>query len=149
MISIDRAALEANGLQSVGDVLFGITTRDGGALRNAPAPPAMSVVSDGYGFSGGSFGEALDSVIFYPVALMSWLPLAKSAGITNDWALHLFDGWSTQTTLRVIAFNWVFKVAVEVLMTPVTYAVCNWLKRAEREDFYDRDTDFNPFSLKD
>jgi hypothetical protein len=23
-----------------------------------------------------------------------------------------------------------------------------WLKRAEREDYYDRDTDFNPFTLK-
>jgi hypothetical protein len=37
---------------------------------------------------------------------------------------------------------------VEVVMTPVTYVVVNTLKRAEREDHYDRHTDFTPFSLK-
>jgi hypothetical protein len=30
-------------------------------------------------------------------------------------------------------------------MTPVTYAVVNFLKRAEHEDVYDRETNFNPF----
>jgi hypothetical protein len=34
-----------------------------------------------------------------------------------------------------------------VLATPVTYRVVNALKRAEHEDFYDRDTNFTPFSL--
>jgi hypothetical protein len=36
---------------------------------------------------------------------------------------------------------------MEALMTPVTYAVVGFLKRAEREDVYDRDTNFNPFSM--
>ena len=36
----------------------------------------------------------------------------------------------------------VYKVAV-------AYAVVGWLKRAEREDFYDTDTDFTPWSLED
>jgi hypothetical protein len=39
-------------------------------------------------------------------------------------------------------------VGVEVAFTPVTYAIVGWLKRAEREDFYDRDTDFTPFSVR-
>jgi len=30
----------------------------------------------------------------------------------------------------------------------VTYKIVAWLKRAENEDYYDRKTDFNPFSLK-
>ncbi len=34
VLTIDRAALEATGLTSVGDVLFNITASDGGALRN-------------------------------------------------------------------------------------------------------------------
>jgi len=40
------------------------------------------------------------------------------------------------------------KVGVEVLFTPLTYRVVAWLKRAEREHYYDRDTDFTPFTLK-
>jgi hypothetical protein len=34
------------------------------------------------------------------------------------------------------------------VFTPLTYAVVGWLKRVEQEDYYDRDTDFNPFTLK-
>jgi hypothetical protein len=37
---------------------------------------------------------------------------------------------------------------VEVVFTPVTYKVVGFLKRAENEDYYDRKTDFNPFTLK-
>jgi uncharacterized PurR-regulated membrane protein YhhQ (DUF165 family) len=44
--------------------------------------------------------------------------------------------------------QFVIKVGVEVVFTPVTYKVVNALKRAEHEDYYDRNTDFNPFSLK-
>ncbi len=40
------------------------------------------------------------------------------------------------------------KVGVEVVLTPVTYRVVAWLKHAEREDYYDRDTNFNPFRLQ-
>ncbi len=34
VLTIDRAAIEATGLTSVGDILFNITSSDGGALRN-------------------------------------------------------------------------------------------------------------------
>jgi hypothetical protein len=33
-------------------------------------------------------------------------------------------------------------------MTPLTYRVVNFLKRAESEDYFDRKTDFTPFSLQ-
>jgi hypothetical protein len=33
-------------------------------------------------------------------------------------------------------------------MTPFTYRIVGFLKRAENEDYYDRDTDFTPFSLQ-
>lgn len=74
-------------------------------------------------------GQLVDSLIFYPLAF---------AGL-----------WKTQTLVAVIAFNWVFKVLVEVVLTPVTYLVVGALKRAEKEDYFDRYTDFTPFSLRD
>jgi uncharacterized integral membrane protein (TIGR00697 family) len=74
-------------------------------------------------------GQAADSVIFYPIAF---------AGI-----------WEGETLLSVIAFNWFFKVMIEVIMTPVTYAIIGWLKRHEHEDYYDVATNFTPFSLRD
>lgn len=49
--------------------------------------------------------------------------------------------------LRLILSIYLSKVAYEVLMTPVTYAVVNFLKRAEGVDTYDRDTNFSPFKL--
>jgi uncharacterized integral membrane protein (TIGR00697 family) len=73
-------------------------------------------------------GQGLDSVLFYPIAF---------AGI-----------WSFDTLLAVVMFNWGFKVMVEVVMTPVTYAVVGWLKKAEGEDYFDTSTNFTPFSLK-
>jgi uncharacterized integral membrane protein (TIGR00697 family) len=74
-------------------------------------------------------GQAVDSVIFYPVAFASI--------------------WTASTVVRVLVFNWVFKVAVEVVLTPLTYAIVGALKRAEGEDYFDVGTKFTPFSLKD
>ena len=37
------------------------------------------------------------------------------------------------------------KVFIEAAMTPVTYLVVAFLKRTENEDYYDKDTNFNPF----
>jgi hypothetical protein len=43
----------------------------------------------------------------------------------------------------------VFKVIIEVVMTPITYRLVGFLKRGEHEDYYDVSTDFNPFRLSD
>jgi len=75
-------------------------------------------------------GEAVDSALFYPLAFYG-------AGIIPDDKLPL-----------VMAAQFVAKVGVEVVLTPVTYKVVNFLKRAEQVDHYDRDTDFNPFAMK-
>jgi uncharacterized integral membrane protein (TIGR00697 family) len=73
-------------------------------------------------------GEAADSLCFYPLA---------------------FGGlWPTGELWEVLVTNYALKVLNEVVMTPVTYRVVAFLKRAEGEDYYDYDTDFNPFSLK-
>lgn len=73
-------------------------------------------------------GEAVDSVIFYPAAFL---------GV-----------WDGGLVLTVMATNYVLKVAWEVAMTPLTYRVVGFLKRAEQEDWFDRDTDFTPFTLR-
>lgn len=75
-------------------------------------------------------GEAVDSLIFYPFAF---------------WGL---SGWTPRLIFTVMATNYVLKVLWEVLATPLTYRVVSFLKRVENEDYYDRDTDFNPFTLK-
>ena len=47
----------------------------------------------------------------------------------------------------IIASNYVFKVSIEAIFTPVTYAIVGFLKQHEKEDYYDKKTDFNPFRL--
>ncbi|MET0650082.1 MAG: queuosine precursor transporter [Pyrinomonadaceae bacterium] len=73
-------------------------------------------------------GQGLDSLIFYPLAF--------------------WGEWAPQLVVAVMVSNFFVKVGVETLMTPATYLVVGFLKRAEQEDYYDRGTDFNPFSLK-
>ena len=73
-------------------------------------------------------GEAVDSAVFYPIAFL---------GV-----------WSSALVLQVMLSNYAIKVLWEVVMTPVTYRVVNFLKRAEREDYFDRETNFTPFSLQ-
>ncbi len=74
-------------------------------------------------------GQGVDSLIFYPLAF--------------------YGIWSTESLVAVVLFNFGFKVAVEVAMTPVTYVVVAKLKEAEAVDVYDEETDFTPFSLQD
>jgi queuosine precursor transporter len=74
------------------------------------------------------FGELVDTVMFVVVAS----------------AFGVFP-WSLFVTLTVT--NYLFKCGVEALMTPVTYAIVGALKRAENEDYYDRGTNFNPFTV--
>ncbi len=75
------------------------------------------------------FGQGADSLIFYPLAF--------------------YGVWSTEAMLAVVAFNFCFKVGVEIVFTPLTYGIVHALKRAEGIDTYDDDTNFTPFSLKD
>jgi len=51
--------------------------------------------------------------------------------------------WSLFASL--VFTNYVFKVAIETVMIP-SYLAVNHLKRIEQEDYFDRDTNFNPFS---
>ncbi len=48
--------------------------------------------------------------------------------------------------VQLIYSGYLIKVIYETLMTPFTYAVVNFLKRTEGVDYFDRNTDFNPFA---
>lgn len=75
------------------------------------------------------FGEAVDSVIIFPVAF--------------------YGIWSTELLLKVMFTSYVFKVLWELLAMPLTYPLVRFLKRVENEDYYDYQTNFSPFSLKE
>lgn len=68
---------------------------------------------------------------------------------TGLFVLIAFGGlFSPELLWIIIISNYIFKVGVEVIFTPLTYAIVGALKRSEREDYYDKETDFNPFTLK-
>jgi uncharacterized PurR-regulated membrane protein YhhQ (DUF165 family) len=48
--------------------------------------------------------------------------------------------------LDLIVSGYLIKVIYETLMTPVTYAIVGYLKRVEGVDYFDTNTDFNPFA---
>ena len=75
-------------------------------------------------------GQGVDSLIFYPLAF---------------WGAA---GWTPDLVLTVMWTQWALKVGWEVLLTPVTYAVVGWLKRAEGVDLFDEGTDFTPFRVR-
>ncbi|MBP9715143.1 MAG: queuosine precursor transporter [Candidatus Pacebacteria bacterium] len=73
-------------------------------------------------------GEFVDSTLFITIAFLGVLPFSL--------------------LITLIISNYIFKTLVEVAFTPLTYKVVNFLKRKENEDYYDKNTNFNPFSLK-
>ena len=75
-------------------------------------------------------GEAVDSALFYPLAFYD-------SGIMPN-----------EIIPKLMLAQFVLKVAVEVIYTPLTYKIVGALKRAENEDYYDRETRFTPFTLK-
>jgi len=72
-------------------------------------------------------GEAVDTLVFYPLAFI---------GVA---------GFSSHLILSIMITNYILKVSWEVIATPLTYSVVNFLKKKENEDYYDYKTDFNPF----
>lgn len=73
-------------------------------------------------------GEGVDSIIFYPLAF--------------------YGLWDNALIVKVMVANYLLKTAWEAMLTPFTYKIVNFLKRAEQEDYFDRDTNFSPFTLE-
>jgi uncharacterized integral membrane protein (TIGR00697 family) len=74
-------------------------------------------------------GEGVDTLVFTVIATV----------------LGVF---SPDIFVSLVVTNYIFKVSFEAILTPVTYRVVNTLKRVENEDYFDRQTDFNPFQLE-
>lgn len=70
-------------------------------------------------------GEGFDTVLFVFIAFYGVLP--------------------SPLLLTILISNYIFKVGLEIILTPATYGVINFLKKKEKKDVYDYDTNFNPF----
>jgi uncharacterized integral membrane protein (TIGR00697 family) len=73
-------------------------------------------------------GEAVDSLIIYPIAF--------------------YGIWPTDLIIKVMLTSYLVKVLWELFAMPLTYPFVRFLKNVEHEDYYDRKTNFSPFSLK-
>jgi len=71
-------------------------------------------------------GEGIDTALFCLIAFFGFLPI--------------------ELLVTVIFSNYFFKIGVEIILTPITYKVINFLKRKENIDYYDKSTNFNPFA---
>jgi len=73
-------------------------------------------------------GQGIDTLLFVTLATILKVP-----------------GFVPAIWVTLVITNYIFKVGIEVVMTPLTYRVVNHLKQVEDVDYYDYDTDFNPF----
>jgi uncharacterized integral membrane protein (TIGR00697 family) len=121
------------GVATGGIVIASLVAYFAGEFSNSYVLAKMKVATEGrrlWARTIGStlIGEGVDTVLFVVIAT----------------ALGVFP-WAIALTL--IVSNYIFKVGIEVLLTPVTYKAVGFLKQREQEDYYDRGTNFNPFSL--
>ena len=119
------------GMSSSGIVLASLTGYWAGEFTNSFILAKMKIFTSGrwlWTRTIGStvFGELVDTLVFVTIA-------------------SFFKVFPWELFLTLTLTNYLFKVGIEVLMTPATYAVVRGLKRVEIEDYFDRDTNFNPF----
>lgn len=74
-------------------------------------------------------GEGVDTLVFIFVAT-------------------LFGVFPMEIFLTLLITNYIFKVLIEAAFTPLTYLIVHKLKKSEAEDYFDRNTDFNPFAVQ-
>ncbi|MBA3724097.1 MAG: queuosine precursor transporter [Candidatus Levybacteria bacterium] len=72
-------------------------------------------------------GQFFDTVLFILIAFAGVLP--------------------NEVIIALIVSNYIFKVLLEIVLTPLIYILVAKMKKAEHEDYYDKKTDFNPFAV--
>ncbi|MFZ6019612.1 MAG: queuosine precursor transporter, partial [Chloroflexota bacterium] len=122
------------GISSGGIVLASLVAYLAGSFSNSIVLARMKVITRGrflWMRTIGStlVGEGVDTLIFIFVATL--------AGVFP---------WELFATLTLT--NYIFKVGIEAIMTPLTYQIVNALKRAENEDYFDTHTRFTPFAVR-
>ncbi len=121
------------GMTSGGIVIASLTAYWAGEFSNSFIMAKMKILTKGrflWMRTIGStiVGEGVDTTLFVTIA-------------------SLFGVFPWSVFASLVLTNYIFKVGVEAVMTPVTYQIVNFLKKHENEDYYDYDTDFNPFTL--
>jgi uncharacterized integral membrane protein (TIGR00697 family) len=121
------------GVATGGIIIASLAAYFAGEFSNSLVLAKMKVATNGrwlWSRTIGStlIGEGIDTIAFVLIAT-------------------LFGVFPPEIALSLIVANYIFKVTIEVIFTPATYGLVGFLKRAENEDYYDRDTNFNPFSL--
>ena len=125
--------LVLGGFSSGGIIISSLAGFFAGSFSNAILMAVLKVLTKGkllWTRTIGStiVGEGADTFVFILVA---------SALGVFPWSLF----WSLTVT------NYIFKVGIEALMTPVTYWVVNSLKKVEGVDIFDEDTNLTPFKF--
>jgi uncharacterized integral membrane protein (TIGR00697 family) len=107
-------------------------------------------------FVGYLAGEFVNSFVLSKMKLLTrgrWLwsrtigsTILGQAVDTSIFITLAFIGTSSFVPI-IILYHWLAKVLIEVVATPATYAVVNFLKKKETVDAYDYGTNFNPFAV--
>jgi uncharacterized integral membrane protein (TIGR00697 family) len=67
---------------------------------------------------------------------------------TSFFVLIAFSGLMSLNSLATITLSgWLFKVFWELVALPITLILVRFLKRVEKEDYFDRNTNFSPFKI--
>lgn len=74
-------------------------------------------------------GQGFDSIVFITIAFIGTIP---GAGL-----------------ISAIITQWLMKTTYEIVATPITYGVVNFLKRKEGIDVFDHSTNFNPIKINE
>ena len=99
-------------------------------------------------FIGYLFGEFSNSMVLSKLKVMTggkklWVRTILSTLVGEGFDSVIFvtvSFWGTMenaTLLQMIIFQYLFKVCYEIIFTPATYAIVNWIKRKEEMDTFD------------
>jgi len=130
----DAFAAILGGISSGGIIIASLSAYFVGEFANSVVLAKMKVIQKGKQLwirTIGStlIGQGLDTVAFITIACA-------------------FGVFPWEIAVSLIVSNYIFKVAIEVLFTPVTYGIVSFLKKSEQEDHYDTHTSFNPLSIR-
>ena len=105
-----------------------------GSFSNAIVMSVMKVLTKGKFLWTRTIGSTIIGQAF---DTFTFILVATALGVF-PWSLF----WSLTLT------NYIFKVTMEALVTPITYWVVNQLKKIENINVFDRETSFSPFKFK-
>ena len=105
------------------------------------------------------FGEFVNSYVLAKIKIKTngkflWLRAIGSTLVgqlfyTTIFLVIAFAGVLPWNLIWIIwVSNYIFKILTEAILLPVTYRVVKFLKKKENEDYFDRDTNFNPLKLE-